>query len=70
MKFIGESYSLYAKDIHQIWCRFANCENQNCVQNQDQDQDHDMTLDFNTRPTFHTLLLLLSTGGPPRPKAI
>ena len=23
MKFIGESYSLYAKDIHQIWCRFA-----------------------------------------------
>ena len=21
MKFIGESYSLYAKDIHQIWCR-------------------------------------------------
>ena len=54
MKFIGESYSLYAKDIHQIWCRFANCENQNCVQNQDQDQDHDMTLDFNTRPTFHT----------------
>ena len=30
------------------------CENQNCVQNQDQDQDHDITLDFNTRPTFHT----------------
>ena len=24
MKFIGESYSLYAKDIHQIWCRSAN----------------------------------------------
>ena len=23
MKFIGESYSLYAKDIHQIWCRIA-----------------------------------------------
>ena len=23
MKFIGESYSLYAKDIHQIWCRSA-----------------------------------------------
>ena len=23
MKFIGESYSLYAKDIHQIWCRPA-----------------------------------------------
>ena len=21
MKFIGESYSLYAKDIHRIWCR-------------------------------------------------
>ena len=28
------------------------CENQNFVQNQD--QDHDITLDFNTRPTFHT----------------
>ena len=28
------------------------CENQNSVQNQD--QDHDITLDFNTRPTFHT----------------
>ena len=26
------------------------CENQNSVQ----DQDHDFTLDFNTRPTFHT----------------
>ena len=23
MKFIGEIYSLYAKDIHQIWCRSA-----------------------------------------------
>ena len=23
MKFIGESYSLYAKDIHKIWCRSA-----------------------------------------------
>ena len=23
-------------------------------QNPDQDQDHDFTLDFNTRPTFHT----------------
>ena len=23
MKFIGESYSLHAKDIHQIWCRSA-----------------------------------------------
>ena len=23
MKFIEESYSLYAKDIHQIWCRSA-----------------------------------------------
>ena len=23
MKFIGKSYSLYAKDIHQIWCRSA-----------------------------------------------
>ena len=31
------------------------CKNQNSVQNQDQDQDHDITLDFNTRPTFHTL---------------
>ena len=30
------------------------CENQNSVQNQDQDQDHDITLDFNTRTTFHT----------------
>ena len=30
------------------------CENQNSVQNQDQDQDHEITLDFNTRPTFHT----------------
>ena len=29
-------------------------ENQKSVQNQDQDQDHDITLDFNTRPTFHT----------------
>ena len=28
------------------------CENQNSVQ--DQNQDHDFTLDFNTRPTFHT----------------
>ena len=28
------------------------CENQNSVQ--DQDQDHDFTLDFNTRPIFHT----------------
>ena len=23
MKFIGESFSLYAKDIHQIWCHSA-----------------------------------------------
>ena len=23
MKFIGKTYSLYAKDIHQIWCRSA-----------------------------------------------
>ena len=34
------------------------CENKNTVQNQDQDQDqdqdHDITLDFNTRRTFHT----------------
>ena len=30
------------------------CEHQNSVPNQDQDQDHDITLDFNTRPTFHT----------------
>ena len=28
--------------------------NQNPVQDEDQDQDHDLTLDFNTRPTFHT----------------
>ena len=28
------------------------CENQNSVQNQD--QDHDITLDFNTRPTWKT----------------
>ena len=30
------------------------CKNQNSVQDQDLDQDHDFTLDFNTRPTFHT----------------
>ena len=30
------------------------CENQNCVQDQNQGQDHDITLDLNTRPTFHT----------------
>ena len=34
------------------------CENQNSIQDpdqdQDQDQDHDFTLDFNTRPIFHT----------------
>ena len=30
------------------------CENQNSVQNQDQGQDHDITLYFNTRPTFPT----------------
>ena len=54
-KFIGESYSLYAKDIHQIWCRSAKFfENQNSVQNQDQNPDHYTTLDFNTRPTFQT----------------
>ena len=34
------------------------CENQNSVQNQDQDQNHDMTLDFNTRPPFHTWKIL------------
>ena len=28
------------------------CQNQNL--DQDQDEDHDFTLDFNTRPTFHT----------------
>ena len=32
----------------------SSCENQNSGRNQDQDQDHDITLDFNTRPTFHT----------------
>ena len=30
------------------------CENQNSTWDQDQNQDHDFTLDFNTRPTFHT----------------
>ena len=30
------------------------CENRNSVQEQDLDQDHDFTLDFNTKPTFHT----------------
>ena len=30
------------------------CENQNSVQDQDQDQDDNITLDFNTRPTFYT----------------
>ena len=30
------------------------CGNQNSSQDQDQDQDHYFTLDFNTRPTFHT----------------
>ena len=30
------------------------CQNQNPVQDQDRDQDHDFTLDFNTRPIFHT----------------
>ena len=29
-------------------------QNQNPIQDQDQDQDHNFTLDFNTRPTFHT----------------
>ena len=29
-------------------------QNQNPVQVEDQDQDHYFTLDFNTRPTFHT----------------
>ena len=29
-------------------------QNQNPVEDEDQDQDHDFTLDFNTRPTFHT----------------
>ena len=29
-------------------------QNQNPVQDEDQDQDHDITLDLNTRPTFHT----------------
>ena len=32
----------------------SSCVNQNSIQNQDQDQDHDITLDFNTIPTFHT----------------
>ena len=32
MKFIGESYSSYAKDIHQIWCRSAKflCKSKFC----------------------------------------
>ena len=29
-------------------------QNQNTVQDEDQNQDHGFTLDFNTRPTFHT----------------
>ena len=29
-------------------------KNRNSVQDQDLDRDHDFTLDFNTRPTFHT----------------
>ena len=51
-----EKVILYMLKISTKFCvapqRF--CENQNSVQNQDQDQDHDITLDFNTRSTFHT----------------
>ena len=49
MKFIGKSYSLYFKFgvAPQSFC-----ENQNSLQ--DQDRGQDFTLDFNTRPTFHT----------------
>ena len=49
MKFIGKSYSTKFGIVPQSFC-----QNQNPVQDQDQDQDHDFTLDFNTRPTFHT----------------
>ena len=50
MKFIENS--LY---ILKISTKFgvapqSFCENQNS----NQDQDHDFTLDFNTRPKFHT----------------
>ena len=46
-------------DILKIVTKFgvalqSFCENQNSSQDQDQDQNHDFTLDFNTRPTFHT----------------
>ena len=34
--------------------RLLECTRKNSVQDQDLDQDHDFTLDFNTRPTFHT----------------
>ena len=45
MKFIGESYSLYAEGIHKFGVTPQSfCENQNSVQNQDQDQDRDITL--------------------------
>ena len=55
MKFINISYALYTKDtpkfsvVPQSFCR-----NHNPIQDQDQDQDHDVTLDLNTRSTFHT----------------
>ena len=48
-------FSRIASHILKISIKFgvapqSFCENQNSVQ----DQDHDFTLDFNTRPTFHT----------------
>ena len=55
MKFIGTSYSLYTKLSTKFGVALQSfCENQNSVQDQDLDQDHDFTLNFNTRPTFHT----------------
>ena len=35
-------------------------QNQNPIQDGDQDHDHDLTLDFNTRPTFYSKRLLFS----------
>ena len=57
----GSSYSLQKVILNmlKISTKFGVapqnvCETQNSLQNQDQDQDHDITLGFNTRPTFHT----------------
>ena len=45
---LNNTFSFY---IFRMWWEIKN---QIPVQDQDQDQDHDFTLDFNTRPTFHT----------------